>query len=362
MTNRAGVGGTQSFNLSSITNHTHCSEINTSSHFYFMLFHSLVFLVGLLLNGFTLRVYFCRAQQKASSSVTIYLKNLAAADFLLSLCLPMRIMNYADRSVLVRKVYCNFGASAFYLNMYASILFMGYIAANRYLKIVHPLGTHILQKVQAAYVISTVTWVFLLTITSTYVLLSLFTQETLVSVPAAVSCDILHSQQLSILYKIIHTFSAAIFLSVLVSLIFFYYSTSRRLSLVQQRQPTSSSSKKLAKSRRNMLVLVSVFCICFVPYHLVRLPYAFLRNQCSWSFYLKEMTVMVSVLNVCLDPLIYFIFCKAFRAQLNLKKVFGTTHNPTNLESTERSSDGRMSHSRLNRKTSLSTTMQNSVV
>ena len=87
--------------------------------------------MGLILNGFTLRVYFCRAQQQMSSSVTIYLKNLAAADFLISLCLPMRILNYSSNSVSIRRAYCNFGASAFYLNMYASILFMGYIAANR---------------------------------------------------------------------------------------------------------------------------------------------------------------------------------------------------------------------------------------
>lgn len=88
--------------------------------------------VGLLLNGFTLKVYFCRAQQMTASSVTIYLKNLAAADFLLSLCLPLRIINFSIKDLTIRKTYCSFGASAFYLNMYASILFMGYIATNRY--------------------------------------------------------------------------------------------------------------------------------------------------------------------------------------------------------------------------------------
>lgn len=85
----------------------------------------------MFLNGFTLKVYFCQTQQQAASSVTIYLKNLAAADFLMSLCLPMRIANYASSSVHLRQVYCSFGSSALYLNMYASILFMGYIAANR---------------------------------------------------------------------------------------------------------------------------------------------------------------------------------------------------------------------------------------
>uniref|UniRef100_A0A8C9XCQ0 Si:ch73-309g22.1 n=1 Tax=Sander lucioperca TaxID=283035 RepID=A0A8C9XCQ0_SANLU len=263
--------------------------------------------VGLLLNGFTLKVYFCRGQQQVSSSVTIYLKNLAAADFLISLCLPIRITNYASSSVEVRRVYCNFGASAFYLNMYASILFMGYIAANRYLKIIHPLGTHILQTVRAAYIISTVTWLLLLAMMSTYVTVSLLTQEPSPSVSSALDCDVLHSKQLKIFYKMVHASSAAIFLLVLVSL-------------------------KLAKSRRNMLVLVSVFCICFVPYHLVRLPYAFKNPRFAWGqafYYLKELTIMVSVLNVCLDPLIYFIFCKAFRHHLSLRRRSSDTQPAT---------------------------------
>lgn len=239
---------------------------------------------------------------------------------------------------------------------------------SRYLKIVHPLGTHILQTVRAAHIISTITWALLFAMMSTYIILSVITQEALPSVPSRVSCDVLHSKQLSLFYKIIHTCSAAIFLLVLVSLVFFYYSTSRRLSLAQQRQPASSCSKKLAKSRRNMLVLVSVFCVCFVPYHLVRLPYAFQRRQCSWSqafFYMKELTIMVSVLNVCLDPLIYFIFCKAFRAQLSLRRVFSTTQVTKQGGNPERGSsdEQQISGIKMNRRTSLSMmTKQNNVL
>ncbi|XP_047450632.1 P2Y purinoceptor 14-like [Mugil cephalus] len=360
MNDSGGLGAT----LPLATNHsnqTSCPDINTSVSYVFMVVYSLLFLVGLLLNGFTLKVYFCRSQltPQTSSSVTIYLKNLAAADFLISLCLPVRILNYGSSSVPVRLVYCNFGASVFYLNMYASILFMGYIAANRYLKIVHPLGTHVLQKVRTAYIVSIVTWAFLLAMMCTYVLVSLLTQERRDSIPAQKGCDALHSQQLSVLYKVIHTCSAAIFLLVLVSLVVFYHGTSRRLSQAQQRQPASSGSKKLEKSRRNMLVLVSVFCICFVPYHLVRIPYAFRKEwECSWTrvfFYLKELTVLLSVLNVCLDPLIYFIFCKAFRSQLSLRRAASTTHLPTGAVSVDRrNSERRLSSVKLNRKLSLS--------
>ncbi|XP_044210446.1 P2Y purinoceptor 14-like [Thunnus albacares] len=325
-----GEGVTSVSNKTNNDNMTHCDQVATPAHLFFMLqlVYSLVFLVGLVLNSFTMKVYFCSAQQQVSRIMMVYLKNLAVSDFLLCLYLPFRIISYTNSSITFHVIYCTFGASTFYLNMYVSILFMGYIAANslltpasllsRYLKIIHPLGNHILQTVQAARIISTVTWVFLLAIVITYVTLSLLTQETLTIVPD--TCDAFLSAQVNVFFKIIHTCSAAVFLFVFVSMVFFYYSASRSVLLAQQRQPASSSCKKLMKSRKKMLVLVSVFCICFVPYHLVRLPYTFLRRWCSLSlmlYYLKETTILLSALNICLDPLIYFIFCEAFRAQLS---------------------------------------------
>lgn len=235
---------------------------------------------------------------------------------------------------------------------------------SRYLKILHP---YVLQTVRTAHIISAITWIFLLATMSTYITLSLVTQEALPAVPSRVSCDVLHSEQLNLFYKIIHIFSAATFILVVVSLVFFYLSISCRLWLAELMNPASSGSKKLAKSRRNMLVLVSVFCLCFVPYHLVRLPYVFLSRQCSGSqviFYLKELTIMLSVLNICLDPLIYFIFCKVFRAQLSLRKVSSTMQVTMRGGNPERRTidEHRMSANKTNRKLSLSTVIKHNDV
>ena len=144
--------------------------------------------------------------------------------------------------------------------------------------------------------------------------------------PHSIGCESLHSNRVSQLYKAVHTASAATFFFVLVSLVCLYHGTRRRLEQAQRARQAQRSCQKLAKSKRNMLILVSVFCVCFVPYHLVRLPYAFLKDKLTcfaWAhafFTLKEATVLLSVCNACLDPLIYFIFCKAFRAQFGLKK------------------------------------------
>ncbi|XP_051521262.1 P2Y purinoceptor 14-like [Myxocyprinus asiaticus] len=303
-----------------------CKFSKVPAHPVFIFAYSLVFLVSLVLNCITMRVYFCM-NQRSQSSVTVYLKNLAAADFFLCLCLPLRIANYANYSVTMRNIYCSFGATAFYLNTYASILFMDFIAANRYLKIVRPLETHALQTVRIAHHISVATWLSLLVMASIYLILFLKTSWGDIQMPGEIGCDSLHSPQLRVVYKITHSVSMVLFVFVLVSLILLYCRTLQKIRQAQLSTQVTSRSSKFNRSKRNMLVLVVVFCVCFVPYHLVRLPYAFIKKtqkeHCTTAqaFYiLKELTVLLSVLNACLDPLIYFIFCKAFRAQLSLKK------------------------------------------
>ncbi|KAL4008705.1 hypothetical protein ACER0C_002557 [Sarotherodon galilaeus] len=302
-------------NETSALNQT-CDVDNTSVNTFFVLVYSLVFLVGLLLNGFIMKFYCCQAQQQASSSLMVYLKNLTAADFLFCLSLPLHITHYISSSPMVQLLHCTVGAPAFFLNMYTSIIFMGYIAANRYQKIVHPSGTHIPQTVRTARIISVITWVILLAPTITFISFFISSKQPLISNPS--HCVDFFSSSVSLLYTILHTFSVIIVLLVFISLVFFYYSISRRVLQAQQSQ-LASGSEKLLKSRRNMFLLVSIFCVCFVPYHLVRLPFTFLWTSCSVGpalYYLEEVTAMVSVFNVCLDPLVYFFLSKTFRAQV----------------------------------------------
>ncbi|XP_053176327.1 P2Y purinoceptor 14-like [Scomber japonicus] len=319
-----------------------CEHIDKSGHLFFALAYSLVCVVGLVLNGFTLKVYFCSAQRQVSNIMMVYLKNMAASDFLLCLCLPFYIANYISSSVTLRQIHCTFASCAFYLNMYASILFMGYIAADRYFKIIHPLRTHILRTVKAARIISTVTWIFFLALMTSYITLWHLTKPELTFVPY--KCDTLQRPQVIVFYKIIHVGSATTFLFVLVCMIFSYYSASRSVFQAQQRQPQSSSCKKLMRSNRKMLVLVSVFCVCFVPYHLTLIPYALRRKYCSLRLmlhYLIEGTILLSVFNVCLDPVIYFFSCKAFRTNLNLERVF--TRNKQIPRTETRRNEGQLS-------------------
>ncbi|XP_027900641.1 P2Y purinoceptor 14-like [Xiphophorus couchianus] len=335
----------------SMTSPVPCDHGERSTHLIFILVYSVLFLVGLVLNSFTLWFHCCQPQKNASKSLMIYLKNLTAADFLLCLSLPLRIIHYTTRSVTIHLLYCSFGASILFLNMYASILFMGYIALNRYFKVVRPFGAFFLLTKRAACITSLTTWVFLLTPMTAYSTVLLKTLKPDGSDED--SCEDLHSDSVKLIYRTLHIGASTIFLLVFFSMVFSYYSASRKVLQAQQRQSASFSSRKLQRSRKKMLVLICIFCICFVPYHLIRLLYTFLQQRSSDRvfYYLMEFTTIVSILNVCLDPLVYFVFCKDFRFHLRLRSFCSQKENGA-----RRSNEEQLRSINLNKDKTLSTT------
>ncbi|XP_072329560.1 P2Y purinoceptor 14-like [Scyliorhinus torazame] len=281
--------------------------------------YSLIFAVGIILNSLAFWVYFCHVPNK--NSVTIYLKNLVAADLLLVLSLPVRIGAEKNAgSTILRNIYCNYTACIFYLNMYSSILFLGYIAATRYIKIVKPFKIHSFLTRTSATIVSIGTWCVLLSHGTLYVYLTgrkppqNSTKET---------CLELRSGSGVHWHVTAHAGGTFLFLCVLIGLCFFYFQTAKCLDT----SPFPSSLKKQAKAKNNILILLAVFVVCFVPYHIARLPYILSQidviTGCFGEkilFHFKELAVVLSSLNACLDPVIYFLFCKAFRSKLGLDK------------------------------------------
>uniref|UniRef100_A0A3Q2GN95 Si:ch73-309g22.1 n=1 Tax=Cyprinodon variegatus TaxID=28743 RepID=A0A3Q2GN95_CYPVA len=297
-------------------------------------------LVGLILNCFTLRFH-CRGNRiQVSKSWMIYLKHLTAADFLLCASLPMRIVKFTSSSNNIFVLYCSIGAPLLFVNMSASILFMGFIGGAVHVCIalhykcacgtlVELPGTHFLMTTKASHIISIATWIFLLSIETPYSILLLSSD---VPTKNLSTCNDLLTNHTKPLYVVILAINFTFFFVVLFSLLFFYCSACCRVSEIQQKQLGSPNSKKLVKSRRNMLVLVCVFCFCFVPYHVVRILYILLHGHCSETFYyIKEVAVSLSVCNICLDPLMYVFLCKGFRAQLNLNRMLSAKDNKNTL-------------------------------
>ena len=88
------------------------------------------------------------------------------ADMLMTVTIPVKALTDAGvGSWRLRAFYCRYSAVLFYLSMYISLVFLGLISLDRYLKVVHPFRKFALQQVRVGRALSAVGWVVMLSVT-----------------------------------------------------------------------------------------------------------------------------------------------------------------------------------------------------
>ncbi|XP_004075236.1 P2Y purinoceptor 14-like [Oryzias latipes] len=300
--------------------------------------YSVIFVVGLSLNGVAAWIFF---RVPAESGLVVYLKNMVVADLFMLGTFPFRIMSELGLgSWYLPVIMCRYSAVLFYFSMYVGIIFICFISLERYVKIIRhtPSPTassscrprfgvlcslQLMQSSSFAWVLAFFTWSLLLLIVLPNVLLT--------NLPAneqnSRDCMKLKTPLGKLWHKASTFFFVSLFWLTLLVLAFCYTSIAHRLykSYQRVRQDTSAVCRK---SNRSIYSILAVFFICFVPYHVFRIPYTLCQmTEFGFSWYshfvlfqLKEATLFLSALNVCLDPIIYFLMCRIFRESL-LRKL-----------------------------------------
>ncbi|XP_034722447.1 P2Y purinoceptor 14 [Etheostoma cragini] len=306
----------------------------------------LICVVGVSLNGVAVWIFF---RVPSDSGLVVYLKNMMVADLLMLATFPFRVAAQLGLGGWrLHVVTCRYTAVLFYSSMYVGIMFMGLISLDRYVKIVRhtaPNGNgnaasscrsrfgagsllHLLQSVVFARVLAFLTWSFLV--------LCVLPNVVLTSQPANAE-NSRHCMQLKtplgVQWHRVSTFlSVGLFWVTLLVLAYCYASIACRVyrSYRRVRHRGNNSSDACRKSNRSIFSILAVFFVCFVPYHVCRVPYTLSQMQASGFdrdtrfllFQLKEGTLFLAALNVCLDPVIYFLMCQTFRESL-LRKLSG---------------------------------------
>ncbi|XP_045930450.1 P2Y purinoceptor 14 [Micropterus dolomieu] len=297
-------------------------------------------IVGLCLNGLAAWIFF---RVPSDSGLVVYLKNMVVADLLMLVTFPFRLAAQLGLGGWrVHVIMCRYTAVLFYSSMYVGILFMGLISLERYFKIVRHTSPspssscrsrwggvsllHLLQNVSFARVLALLIWSLLL-------LLCVLPNALLTSHPANEE-NSRHCMQLKTplgmqWHRVSTFFSVSLFWVTLLVLAFCYASIACRI-YQSYRRVRRNNSNACRKSNRSIFSILAVFFICFVPYHVCRVPYTLSQMPASGFsqetrfvlFQVKEGTLFLSALNVCLDPIIYFLMCRTFRESL-LKKLSG---------------------------------------
>ncbi|XP_064184402.1 putative P2Y purinoceptor 10 [Anguilla rostrata] len=278
-------------------------------------FYLLIFIPGLLGNSIALWVL-CRFIRKKTKAI-IFMINLAVADLLHVLSLPLRIYYYFNHTWPFGHFMCMFCFYLKYLNMYASIVFLVCISIQRCAFLARPFCA---KKWKRRYDvrISAAVWLMVGLCCSPFILMRKNQSRD------SSSCfKDLPTKKLSLnLY--VPMIAAGELLGFVLPIIIISFCSYYITRLLHRACPAQQATSDKHKALRMVLVCTGVFLFCFAPYHINFLLYQLVSQDVITHCPLRlvvlhfhPISLCMASLSCCLNPLIYYFLTTEFREQLS---------------------------------------------
>ncbi|XP_027008681.1 proteinase-activated receptor 2 [Tachysurus fulvidraco] len=282
-----------------------------------------VFVVGLPSNAMAIWVFVFRS--KKIHPAAIYMANLALADLLFVIWVPLKIAyHFNGNNWTFGEGMCKVLVGFFYGNMYSSILFITCLSVQRYWVVAHPLTQQRTDN-RLAIAVSVSIWAFVWISTTP---LFLYQQTARLSDPNITTC---HDVNIITLenFKSGNTFQDVqkpyYYFMVMAGLAFFipcvviitaYGLMMRKLG--NSNMEGSSASKNRHRAMVLIITVLIAFLVCFIPSNVMLVVhYALLRNGITnngYGFYITSLCL--ASLNSCLDPFLYYFVSEEFRSHV----------------------------------------------
>ncbi|KAL1275209.1 hypothetical protein QQF64_028023 [Cirrhinus molitorella] len=271
----------------------------------------LTFLVGLLLNVFSLWVFTCKTPEWTSS--TVFQVHLAVSDVIICPMGPFIAVYYNTANWLFGRALCQLKIALMFFHIYSSILFLTLISVHRYVLVVRYSQESYMN--QKGFVQKLCFGVWLLVLVSGTVLAGISDIST---VDNHTLCLSIHQEKYTNFYFIAN-FSVLIpgwLLAFIISAIC-YSLLVRSMSRLDTSHDSGQAIKK--KSRKMVAVCLAIFIVCFAPMNVVRsvglVVKKYFSHKCSLLLKLETAYYASWILagaNCCLDPIIYCFSCQKF--------------------------------------------------
>lgn len=237
-----------------------CTNVDSlTMNYYLPVMYTLIFIVGLVGNLLSIFVYLVKLRPWKSSSIIMV--NLAVTDLLYVLSLPFLVYYYSKAdSWTLGNFMCRFVRFCFHLNLYGSILFLTCLAVFRYVVVKHPLRTAQVQQKRWGILACALVWV----ITATEVI-PMLTMITMVESNNKAYCLDFASNDPNVTWWYGWLLTALGFLLPLVVVCVCYGGIVKELS----KGPHKQNPQRI-RARRLTVVILAVFVVCFLPYHVLR--------------------------------------------------------------------------------------------
>ncbi|NXK93206.1 P2Y13 protein, partial [Formicarius rufipectus] len=302
---------------------TLCHRDTTVTHLLFPLLYTLIFLLGLTMNSLACWAFF---HIPSTSTFIVYLKSILVCDLIMTLMLPLKILTDSGLGPWqLKALVCRFSAVIFYDTMYISIVLLGLIAFDRFLKIVRPFGKFWVQNLTSAKILTSLVWLFFFVLSLPNMILSNKT-----ATPQSVrKCASLKSDLGLKWHGAINYICQFIFWTVLILMFLFYVIIAKKV-YESYTKTQKKDNKREKRIKGKVFIIFTVFFLCFAPYHFNRVPYTLsqvtARMDCHLQnqlFVAKESTLWLAATNICMDPLIYMFLCKPFVEKVLCRRVKG---------------------------------------
>ncbi|KAF2980179.1 hypothetical protein EK904_014247 [Melospiza melodia maxima] len=279
--------------------------------------YSIVFVVGLPLNSWALWMFISR--MRPWNATTTYMVNLALSDTLYVLSLPTLVYYYADRNNWPFGTgLCKIVRFLFYANLYSSILFLTCISVHRYMGICHPIRSLKWVKTKHARIICVAAWLM--------VIICLIPNLIFVTTSSKGNTTLCHDttkpEEFDHYVHYSSSIMALLFGVPFLVIVLCYCLMAKRLCKPSFSSPGLRMPSYKRRSIKMIIVVLAVFAICFVPFHITRTLYYTSRyfqadcrtlNIINFSY---KITRPLASINSCLDPILYFMVGDKYRGRL----------------------------------------------
>ncbi|XP_065746003.1 hydroxycarboxylic acid receptor 1 [Phocoena phocoena] len=262
----------------------------------------LAFVLGALGNGIAL-CGFC-FHMKTWKPSTIYLFNLAVADFLLMICLPFRTDYYRrHRQWVFEDIPCRVALFMLATNRAGSIVFLTVVAVDRYFKVVHP--HHMVNAISNRTAVGIVCALWTMVILGT---LYLLTENHLCVQEETITCESFIMESANGWHDVMFQLEFFLPLSIILFCSFkIIWSLKRRQHLARQ--------TRMKKATWFIMVVAVVFITCYLPSVSARLYFLWTvpTSACDPSVHVAlHVTLSFTYVNSMLDPLVYYFSSPSF--------------------------------------------------
>ncbi|ELW70812.1 G-protein coupled receptor 1 [Tupaia chinensis] len=277
-------------------------------HWISLVLYCLAFVLGI--PGNAIVIWFTGFKWKKTVT-TLWFLNLAIADFIFVLFLPLYI------SYMVMNFHWPFGiwlckANSFIaqLNMFASVFFLTVISLDRYIHLIHPVLSHRHRTLKNSLIVIIFIWLL----------------ASLIGGPALYFRDTVEFNNHTICYNNFHELDPDLNLMrhhvlTWVKFIVGYLFPLLTMSVCYLCLIFKVKKRSILISSKHfwtILAVVLAFLICWTPYHLFSIWELTIHHSSSFHQLLQAgipLSTALAFLNSCLNPILYVLISKRFQAR-----------------------------------------------